>query len=151
MPTKDCPPTPSTMTFNSTTITANASHDDATVWGLCSVSNALADPFIVGIQVAQTVALGTLLVLVCITLFHCRQQARVAAATQAKATNEEVASLSNRLFDLKARITEVGDAVEKHANERGRSIGDSNGGWSAKRSSGLDLWESNVLKRLRGV
>ena len=108
-----------------------------------SASNAFSDAFTTGIQIVQIVALGVLLVLSAITLFHCREQAKKESANKNAAADEKIAGLSEKVTELKGRLVEVGDAVnrvEADMRERGK-----------KRVEGASAWEGEVLKRIRGI
>lgn len=94
-----------------------------------------------------------LTVLACITLFHCREQSRASNAARTKAVDEKSAELSRSLSELKGKIVELGDSVEIRADS---SIGEGTVGGSVrgdqeKRVSGFSAWESEVLRRLRGI
>lgn len=114
--------------------------------------NGLSDPFTVGIQIVQTIALGIILVLACITLFHCREKSKAENAARAKAIDDKLAQLSERISDLKATIQDLSDGLEEGANGRVKTSSvyevlcrDE------KRESGFGAWEREILKRLRGI
>lgn len=58
-------------------------------------SNAFSDPFTAGVSIVHTVALGILLVLVSITLFHFREQAKAAS----------------KIGGLEAKVSEMSEKV----------------------------------------
>lgn len=130
--------------------------------------SAFSNPFTTGIQIVQTIALGALLVLVCLTLFHCREQSKAAAAAAAKSAQDPLSDTRDLLLGLKARLMDVGDAIERvealmHDGGAGMRAGaccvkgqgvyveekGDCGLWMPR--DGVGGWEDDVLKRLRAI
>lgn len=106
------------------------------------VSHALSHAFTTGIQIVQTIALGVLLVLSAITLFHCREQAKKHAVSKNGAGDEKIAELTAKVVELKGRLVEVADAVER-VEEAVRERGE--------KRVGTPIWEAEILKRIKGI
>lgn len=112
------------------------------------------DPFTTGILIVQTVALGVLIVLACITLFHCREQAKAANAARGKAIDEKLAEMTRELSDLKTRIDDVADTMESQGGESTRKVsldGSERGYESTRHLSRLSIWERDLLRLVRGI
>lgn len=123
--------------------------------------------FTTTIQVVHTVALGVLIVLALVTLFHCRDQSKATSA--AKSADEKLTKLCQMVAELKAKVmegeqgTRRSEAVRKDWNVEGGDLGEN---WKGdvkfvdeKRASGVGVgkwegdgvWEVDVLARLKGI
>lgn len=104
--------------------------------------------------------------LVCLTLFHCREQSKAAGAAAANSTKDSLSDTQELLVGMKARLVDVEDAIERlealvqegvggirasASYAKGRGAEETGDCGLRMPRDGMSGWEGDVLKRLRWI